>query len=104
MGTQAKPCADNYHGPHAFSEPESRAMRDLFLSLRPSPVLTVGLHSAVGTLMYGYGHDPHSVPENYRETVRDTKRNHPPNSSWTYARRNISIQQNLDKTTGLTCL
>jgi len=69
-GADRHPCGQSFHGPNAFSEPETRAVRSLLLSLKPTPVFVLSLHSAVGALMYGYGHQADVWPINRYETVR----------------------------------
>jgi Zinc carboxypeptidase len=44
----------HYTGPHAFSEPESRAVRDVALETRPS--LALGFHSYGNLLLYPWAH------------------------------------------------
>ncbi|WP_437599965.1 M14 family zinc carboxypeptidase [Sorangium sp. So ce590] len=41
-------------GPHAFSEPESRALRDVALETRPA--LALGFHSCGNLLLYPWAH------------------------------------------------
>ncbi|WP_437317240.1 M14 family metallopeptidase [Sorangium sp. So ce385] len=44
----------HYTGPHAFSEPESRALRDVALETRPA--LALGFHSCGNLLLYPWAH------------------------------------------------
>ncbi|CAN90199.1 unnamed protein product [Sorangium cellulosum So ce56] len=44
----------HYTGPHAFSEPESRALRDVALETRPA--LAIGFHSCGNFLLYPWAH------------------------------------------------
>ncbi|WP_437676487.1 M14 family metallopeptidase [Sorangium sp. So ce131] len=44
----------HYTGPHAFSEPESRALRDVALETRPA--LALGFHSCGNLLVYPWAH------------------------------------------------
>jgi hypothetical protein len=55
-----------YAGPHAFSEPESRAVRDVVLAFRPH--LSLGFHSFGNLLLYpwGFTRAPHPRAEVYR--------------------------------------
>lgn len=44
-GSSRNPCLDTYAGPSAFSEPETRALRDLVLDSRDSIAMYVSLHA-----------------------------------------------------------
>ena len=44
----ADPCTDNYAGSSPFSEPESKAIRDLILKYEPVTYLTLHSYGPVG--------------------------------------------------------
>ncbi len=53
-----------YRGPHAFSEPESRALRDLII--REAPVAHVDFHSFGQMILYPWGHSKKPAPDRDR--------------------------------------
>jgi len=60
-GTSGDPCEDTYRGPSAFSEPESRAVRDYILSHKDiKAVVTIHAYSQMWFIPYGdqYKHYP----------------------------------------------
>lgn len=54
------PTSDQYPGAHAFSEPQTRALRDLAIKLRPH--LYVNVHSDIEEMYYGWDHAEEAVP------------------------------------------
>ncbi|AUX38667.1 hypothetical protein SOCE26_000450 [Sorangium cellulosum] len=50
----------HYTGPHAFSEPETRALRDVALETRPA--LALGFHSCGNLLLYPWAHTAAANP------------------------------------------
>ncbi|WP_189958197.1 M14 family metallopeptidase [Streptomyces alanosinicus] len=56
-GTSPDPCTENYRGPHAFSEPETRGLRDYFLSRTRKPAAVVDIHSYGQYILVPYGYD-----------------------------------------------
>ena len=44
-GSSSSPCADTYKGPHAWSEPETKAMRDYILPKKDRFKIYVAVHS-----------------------------------------------------------
>ena len=50
IGSSADPCDDNYRGPYAFSEPETRAVRNLLLNW-PNIKFAINLHSYDNTMV-----------------------------------------------------
>jgi len=64
-GSSANPAADIYRGPHAFSTPEARALRDFVLSRRVGGVqqirLALSLHSFGEDVLYPYGYTHHDI-------------------------------------------
>ena len=55
-GSSNKPCSDTYHGPRAFSEAESRAVKDAVLGIGPRLVSFVSVHAYSQLWMFPYGH------------------------------------------------
>jgi len=50
------PCLDSYHGPSAFSEPESRAVKDFVMSKRQRIKGYLAFHSFGNKILYPWGH------------------------------------------------
>ena len=69
-GASNNKCAETYHGPEAFSEPETANIRDYTLTLDPVPVLSHTLHSYSQLWLWPYGYAYDAYPENYVE-IRD---------------------------------
>ncbi|XP_045603336.2 carboxypeptidase B [Procambarus clarkii] len=67
-GTSDIPCSDLYHGPSAFSERESAAVRDAVLAL-DDVAMFYSLHSYAQLWMTPYGYTT-DLPANYDEQVR----------------------------------
>ncbi|XP_050705577.1 carboxypeptidase B-like isoform X8 [Eriocheir sinensis] len=66
-GTSDSPCASTYHGPYAFSEKESQAIRDSVIALDVKMFWTIHAYSQLWMTPYGYTHD---LPLNYDEQYR----------------------------------
>ncbi|XP_063874982.1 carboxypeptidase B-like [Scylla paramamosain] len=66
-GTSNSPCSDIYHGPSAFSEKESQAIRDSVISHNPKMFFTLHSYSQLWMTPYGY---THNLPANYNEQYR----------------------------------
>lgn len=45
IGSSGKPCGVAYRGPKAFSEPETRAVRDFITKFRQELALVLNFHS-----------------------------------------------------------
>merc|ERR1711874_209987 len=69
-GASNNKCTDTYHGPEAFSEVETRNIRDYVLALDPVPVLAECFHSYSQLYLWPYGYAYDAYPENYEE-IRD---------------------------------
>ena len=69
-GASNNKCTETYHGPEAFSEPETANIRDYTLTLDPVPVLSHTLHSYSQLWLWPYGYAYDAYPENYVE-IRD---------------------------------
>jgi predicted deacylase len=54
----------HYTGPHAFSEPESRALRDVALEIRPR--VAIGFHSFGDMLLFPWAHTARKNPRHAR--------------------------------------
>jgi len=63
-------CRDDYPGPKAFSEVETRNMRDYLLQMRPAPIVSIALHSYSMLWMYPYAYTKAASPDNVQEMVR----------------------------------
>ncbi|MFH1682074.1 MAG: M14 family zinc carboxypeptidase [Candidatus Eisenbacteria bacterium] len=53
-GSSSDPCEDTYRGPNAFSEPETRALRDFILA--HDFVAHDSYHSVIGIILYPWGY------------------------------------------------
>ncbi|GMR54322.1 hypothetical protein PMAYCL1PPCAC_24517 [Pristionchus mayeri] len=67
-GSSSDTCHDTYHGPAAFSEPESIAVRD-FLEAYP-PKAFISLHSYSQMWLIPFGHRRRSYPPDYSSALR----------------------------------
>ena len=56
-GASDNACKETYRGPSAFSEPESRAMRDFLLAGEQNFVLYLTFHSYGQYILYPWGYD-----------------------------------------------
>ena len=75
-GVSKNPCKESYLGPSAFSEPETRNIRDFFSSLDPVPVFSMAIHSALNAFLYGMAYKEGVFPPNKDETVQSFFRQH----------------------------
>ncbi|KAK8744881.1 hypothetical protein OTU49_000663 [Cherax quadricarinatus] len=55
VGASNNPCSEVYQGPSAFSEPETKALRDAMLKLKDNLELVLALHSYGQDLLYPWG-------------------------------------------------
>ncbi len=62
VGASDNPGAGNYHGPHSFSEPETRALRDLFIN-HPNIRTQNDIHSYSQLLLWPWGFTPELPPD-----------------------------------------
>lgn len=62
-GGSSNPCDDNYSGPQAFSEPETRNLRSLLLRLNTDIAFYISLHSFGQFFLYPWGYDSAAVLE-----------------------------------------
>ncbi|KAE9555329.1 hypothetical protein FO519_001488 [Halicephalobus sp. NKZ332] len=67
-GSSSDPCHETYHGPSAFSEPESRAVKE-FLEKNPVKAF-ITLHSYSQLWLIPYGHRKRSYPQDYSTALR----------------------------------
>jgi len=66
-GASPDMCSDIYNGPEAFSEIETRNIRDFTQTLDPVPVLANCFHSYSQLWLWPYGYAYNTYPENYEE-------------------------------------
>ncbi|XP_048509951.1 carboxypeptidase B-like [Athalia rosae] len=64
FGADRDPCSNQYSGPHAFSEPESRAIRDLIKTVKPVMYLTFHAYGPLVLHPWGFTTE---LPENSKE-------------------------------------
>ncbi|KAH9633644.1 hypothetical protein HF086_009744 [Spodoptera exigua] len=57
VGTDWSPCGETYPGTHAFSQPETRVIRDILHENLARIALYINLHSFGSMIMYPWGHD-----------------------------------------------
>ncbi|XP_046651366.1 carboxypeptidase A2-like [Daphnia pulicaria] len=69
VGSSDVPCSDTYSGPSAFSEAESRAMRDILLSLQGRTKAVVSIHNNAQVWLSPYGYTTER-PVDYDEMER----------------------------------
>lgn len=65
-GASKNSCAQTFRGDEPFSEPETRAVRDVMDKLGDSCKMYLSLHSYGKYLLYPYGHTS-KLPENWKE-------------------------------------
>lgn len=69
-GSSSQSCSDTFHGPSAFSEPETRAISDLQLSLKEELLGFFAIHSYAQMWLVPYGYASNKKPEDYQELLR----------------------------------
>ncbi|KAA0189473.1 hypothetical protein HAZT_HAZT010745 [Hyalella azteca] len=62
IGSSRRPCSDIFRGPAAFSEPETRAVRDAFLEVRSEVKGYISLHSYSQVIMLPWSYQPDVHP------------------------------------------
>ncbi|KAJ0172860.1 hypothetical protein K1T71_011036 [Dendrolimus kikuchii] len=62
VGVSSNPCSDVYPGPEAFSEPETRIVRDILLEYLDRIQLYLDIHSHGNYVLFGFGNQ--TVPSN----------------------------------------
>ncbi|KAK0429368.1 hypothetical protein QR680_011345 [Steinernema hermaphroditum] len=67
-GSSSDPCHETYHGPAAFSEPESRAVKN-FLERNPMKGF-ITFHSYSQLWLIPYGHRKRAYPQDYSTALR----------------------------------
>lgn len=71
MGSSAHPCSGIFHGKTAFSEPESRAVRDVVWGRRHQIDAFITLHTYAQMWTHPYGFVRARYPKNLGELVRE---------------------------------
>ena len=66
-GVSHNKCQETYCGPEAFSEVETRNIRDFVQTLEPVPVLGHSFHSYSQLWLWPYGYAYNAFPENKEE-------------------------------------
>ncbi|VDN02426.1 unnamed protein product [Thelazia callipaeda] len=76
IGSSDNPCSHLYHGESAFSEPETRAVKDFLLSPEMKGKLDgfITLHTYAQLWIHPYSHKVETYPENHVELARTAKR------------------------------
>lgn len=71
-GTSSNPCSDIYHGPHAFSEPETKAVSAFLTKLKSYQRLTAyyDIHAFSQMWFIPYAYTRNAVPDDYDELER----------------------------------
>ena len=65
-GSSENSCAENHHGPKAFSEVESRISRDVMMEIKDNCKFFLTLHSYGHWLLYPWGYS-NDLPENWKD-------------------------------------
>ncbi len=71
-GVSDFPCGDGWPGEEAFSEVETRNVRDYVSAMDPAPLATFAMHSAANLLLYPYSYD-YVRADNWQEQVREER-------------------------------
>ncbi len=66
-GASDNPASDTYHGPYAFSEPETRAIRD-FVANHPDITVSLDFHTYGELVLWPYGYTFADVPPDMNAT------------------------------------
>jgi len=66
-GSSRKHCSEVYRGPRAFSEPESRALRDFIMARRKEIKMYITLHSYGQMILYPWGYDSSAIANDRSE-------------------------------------
>lgn len=69
-GASIDPCDEDYQGPSAFSEPETRAVRDAVISRRNQIQAFITLHSYSEIWVHPWGFKKNYYPKDISELVR----------------------------------
>lgn len=72
VGSSSSPCSETYGGPYAFSEAESRAMRDILLTIQNRAKAVVSIHNNAQVWISPYGYTT-ELPADYGEMVLSTR-------------------------------
>uniref|UniRef100_A0A1I8HZ87 Peptidase_M14 domain-containing protein n=2 Tax=Macrostomum lignano TaxID=282301 RepID=A0A1I8HZ87_9PLAT len=70
QGTSSNPCAETFRGSSAFSEPETRAVRDKLLAIRLRTISFITMHSYGQDWMVPYGYAYNVSVDNYAQMMR----------------------------------
>ncbi|XP_062120945.1 zinc carboxypeptidase-like [Drosophila sulfurigaster albostrigata] len=73
QGGSSDPCASNYAGAYAFSEPEIKAMSDYIISIKDRLNIFLGFHSYSQLVLSPYGHTDLEFPDNYDDMMQVAK-------------------------------
>ncbi|XP_055527180.1 carboxypeptidase B-like [Wyeomyia smithii] len=69
IGGSSDPCADNFHGSAAFSEPESQALRDTISRYSENLRLYLSVQAADKKVLYPFSYNGLRTPSNVEEHV-----------------------------------
>lgn len=69
IGSSTSPCSETYGGAYAFSEAESRAMRDILLRIQDRTKAAVSIHNNAQVWISPYGYTT-ELPADYGEMVQ----------------------------------
>merc|ERR1711974_225829 len=71
LESSGNPWNSDYKGPHALSEPESKALHRIVTKLRPRILLAVSIHSYGKDIYYPKGYLPTNHPDQIRGAAKD---------------------------------
>jgi len=73
-GSSSSPSSDTYHGPSAFSEPETQAVRD-FVTARKRTTVLITFHTFSELILWPYGWTDDQIPSDTDRRVFETMGN-----------------------------
>lgn len=72
-GTSGNPCSDIYHGPYAFSEPNTRALSSFILGMKDRIKVFFSLHCYSSAWLTSWGWTDHINPPDHKDIQRVAK-------------------------------
>lgn len=72
-GASDDPCAMNYAGPYAFSEPEIKGLSEFLMANKQKINILLAFHSYSQVLLSPYGHTNEELPPNIEDLMQVAK-------------------------------
>jgi len=63
IGSSNNPCSETYHGPKAFSEKETQAVRKAVQRVKNRLAIYISIHSYGPYILYPFGHNKTLTPD-----------------------------------------